>query len=104
MVTQWPASQTGRFNVRKGGGGTCTYLNSTLAEPQSSYGHFVGDENPMLYRESSGDGKTISTTEISARKPGDVWPERSFKFRRKYLSCWGVYKFTFGLQHIFLRN
>jgi hypothetical protein len=41
-------------------------------------------QNPMLYRESSGDGKTISTIEISARKPGDVWPESSFKFRKKY--------------------
>jgi len=87
-----------------GRGDTCTYLNSMSAGSQSSYGHFVGDENPVLYRESRGDGRTISTIEISARKPGDVWPERSNKFRRKYLSCWGVYKFTFGLQHIFLRK
>jgi hypothetical protein len=45
----------------------------------------------MFYRESSGDVKTISTIEISARKPEDVWPERSFKFRRNI--CF-VGKFT----------
>jgi hypothetical protein len=58
----------------------------------------------MLYRESSGDGKTISTIEISAGKPGDVWPERSFKFGKKYLFCRKVYKFAFGNNSTYLRG